>query len=383
MGRPSPALLVLLSALVPAGAAAAQSAPEPTVGTPIVLPYADPPPIDLTGTRLVHRQASARCDAEPVEPLYAEALAPRIVQATGEGDEAGDIPDEVIEFAVSADGRPGGIRSGAGPSPVRRTADPADVEASLSAWRFPPEARSNCRLTVTHQGGALGAADPILVARALALGQRAFAPRLRQALKRAGDTCDQRPGLRLAIAPDRRKLAPEPGGRGWVVVRAGVGDDGRTTDVEILDASSRSAADEGRRAVSETIFHPGSPAVGCMFSFARFGDRLPAAPLPDAPVGNQCRPEDAARLSAVAPAYPPGFLERGIEGWAVVRYDVASWGRVGGVEVLASEPAAAFGDSARQAYQAARATPAFDHVRGCVQRVRFRLPDERPPDDED
>lgn len=73
-------------------------------------------------------------------------------------------------------------------------------------------------------------------------------------------------------------------------------------------------------------------------------------------------------------AYPRAFSRRGIEGAAVIGYDTAPWGAVGNVSVLGSEPDEAFGDTARNALSNARVVESDSGRRGCVQRVKFKLP---------
>ena len=73
--------------------------------------------------------------------------------------------------------------------------------------------------------------------------------------------------------------------------------------------------------------------------------------------------------------FPEPFRRRPFEGWAVVRYDVAPWGATGNIEVLASEPAAAFGEQAKRVIASATKAPLSSGMAGCVDRVLFRLPE--------
>ncbi|NIJ33778.1 TonB family protein [Sphingomonas oligoaromativorans] len=77
-------------------------------------------------------------------------------------------------------------------------------------------------------------------------------------------------------------------------------------------------------------------------------------------------------------AYPTAEAARRIEGYAIVGYDTAPWGAIGNVHVIASEPDQAFGQAARNALFSAKIqTSDVGHV-GCVRRVRFHVPMERP-----
>ncbi|MEN3748956.1 hypothetical protein TPR58_17405 [Sphingomonas sp. HF-S3] len=72
--------------------------------------------------------------------------------------------------------------------------------------------------------------------------------------------------------------------------------------------------------------------------------------------------------------FRPGFAGRRVEGWAVIGYDIAPWGKTGNVRVLAAEPAAAFGDRAREIATGARQAPSAAGRSGCVDMVHFIMP---------
>ena len=70
-----------------------------------------------------------------------------------------------------------------------------------------------------------------------------------------------------------------------------------------------------------------------------------------------------------------------IEGWAVVRYDVAPWGALGNISVLKSEPSEDFGKQAVMMLQNAMLAPSTQGMTGCVDRVRYVLDDKPAPAD--
>jgi TonB family protein len=78
--------------------------------------------------------------------------------------------------------------------------------------------------------------------------------------------------------------------------------------------------------------------------------------------------------------FPENFRRRSIEGWAVIRYDVAPWGQTGNVRVAEAQPAAGFGDAARSIVQLSTRRPSAYGYTGCLELVRFVLPprDARP-----
>ena len=76
--------------------------------------------------------------------------------------------------------------------------------------------------------------------------------------------------------------------------------------------------------------------------------------------------------------YPRAYAARKVGGWAYLRFDVAPWGQVGNVEVLASEPTAAFGEAARSLLWSARPSAPAQGYRGCVVPVVYAIPEPEP-----
>jgi periplasmic protein TonB len=83
-------------------------------------------------------------------------------------------------------------------------------------------------------------------------------------------------------------------------------------------------------------------------------------------------------VSGTGPVYPPQARSQGVEGYAVVRYDVDTEGRVGNVRVVASSPQGVFDESARQAVSRWQFRPAERNgqphaVNGLESRLDFVL----------
>jgi TonB family protein len=72
--------------------------------------------------------------------------------------------------------------------------------------------------------------------------------------------------------------------------------------------------------------------------------------------------------------YPPAYAKRRVAGWAILRFDVAPWGQVGAIEVLASQPTQAFADAARGLLMGARPSPPPSGYRGCVVPMIYAIP---------
>lgn len=71
--------------------------------------------------------------------------------------------------------------------------------------------------------------------------------------------------------------------------------------------------------------------------------------------------------------FPSAFLNRRVEGWAIVAFDVAPWGDVGNLRVLASEPAADFGTQAVALLRNGKKASGGQGHTGCVEKVRFAV----------
>ena len=147
-----------------------------------------------------------------------------------------------------------------------------------------------------------------------------------------------------------------------------------------LDRGGAARLDEGfdaeaRRSTGRLEVAPGSARFNCIYNWYRRGAPLPAPPIPEPP-----QDPLSACPRAVLDTFRPGettgtsvFRERGVEGWAMVRFDIAPWGAVGNVEVIEAQPASGIGDEAKRIVASGRADPGAGAVR-CVQAMHFRIP---------
>jgi len=333
------------------------------------------------------------CDGATIRPIYADDL--RIETTRHYSSDGSELqkPEVVLQFAVDETGRTRDIRpvstreshpSGEILVPGVASSDPE--QAALAAWRFSGGPRSDCRLTIRYTTKPIVEASKSDLLRYFAVTRTRGPIRDAVAARLAGPDAncggDRRGGRRPRTVsyPDNKiGQRPPPGGRSWTVLRWDVDAEGRATNVETLGSSGDAAFDaETRRAVSDTVVEGGAPLKGCVYNFYRGGERLPAPALPereDDPLQN-CPAEVRTRFQArgAPESFPVAFRERGIEGWALVRFDLATWGQVGNVEVIDAQPAAAFGDSGRRTVQAGRAEPSNSHGVRCVVPVRYVLP---------
>ncbi len=326
-----------------------------------------------------------QCDGQAVQPTFSDDLR---VETTGLSRR--DRTAVSLLFSVDDTGRTFDIRSPqtTTPGPIR-VIIPTDIasqqeQAALAAWRFDGP-RRDCILTIRYAFKPLVEATTNDLLRYFAVTRIRGPIRDAVAARLVGPDAncggDRRGGRapRVVSYPDYKiGQRPPPGGQSWTVVRWDVDADGRAVNVETLGSAGDTAFDaETRRAVSETVVESGAPLKGCVFNFYRNGENLPAPvmqQISDDPRRN-CPPEVGARFQARAESetYPQAFRDRGIEGWARVRFDLASWGEVGNVTLIDAQPAAAFGDGGVRLVRTGRAKSGFDAGIRCVAPIRYVL----------
>lgn len=365
-----------------------------TMGSPALAQTAQRADADApSDVVLMAPSAQAICDGRLVTPLYAEVLPPRLQSSSARGQ---GIDTVETTFSIDSEGRPVGIGAPVStPDPsggmviVGRRVSPDDaIQASLAAWRFGGPA-GDCRLEVKFTPQSVSQAPTETLLAYYAVTRTTGAPRdlVQRRLAGPESDCDDearraRP-QRLVAVPDFRIGSTLPGGYGWTVVRWDVDEDGRSLNVETLGSSGDDAFDvETRRAVAETVLHPGPPLKGCVYNFYRYGGLLQAPerpPTPDDPL-KSCPAEINDRYSPRANlTFPELFRRRSIEGWALIRFDLATWGQVGNVAVVEAQPAHIFGREALAIISGGRAEPGFTPGVRCTIPVRFALPDAARP----
>ncbi len=376
--------LILLGVGLTAWPIAASAAPQslpPIPHPPPIAPSFQRGPVitaDVENTSLLLPTAQATCDGAPVQPVFSDDLA---VQ-TAPSASAGETPATQIRFSITDAGRTRDIKADAAASGRASSLSP-DPQAALAAWRFSGGARQDCLLTVSYRPVAIAEAARgdllryFAVTRTTGPIRDAVASRLAGADANCGG--DRRGGRRARTVsyPDNFVgQRPPPGGRAWTVLRWDVNAQGRATNVQTLGSSGDRAFDaETRRAASATVLEGGAPLNGCVYNFHRIGPVLPATPMPDRPDEplGACPADVRARLQ-IRPnpeTYPKAFRDRQIEGWALVRFDVATWTQLGNVAVLDAQPAAAFGDGGMRTVWSGRVENGPTPGVGCIVPVRY------------
>ncbi|MEG3088369.1 energy transducer TonB [Sphingomonas sp. PB4P5] len=275
-------------------------------------------------------------------------------------------------FTIAASGRTTDIRRES--SDYVPFAD--DVAPALAATQFAAGAARACRVRfVPEQTPLLTAARADLIAYSLAPTMGAL-PREAQDVIHGAGSCfrEQRPQPLLQAFPDFAKVDGSPGVRDWSMVGYDIDANGRPTGVRILYGTGNTALDAASLDAIRASRYAGGPRTGCQFPYWHAPAKLVAPPIPEEAT---FRPADAtcpARrdwLTEPVLRFPEPYRRRAIEGWAVVAYDIAPWGEIGNIRVLASQPSDDFGKQAIQVMRAAKVAPAGQGAVGCVDRVKF------------
>lgn len=347
----------------------------------VVLPASERP-----GEIVTFSVGAATCDGVATDPAHVERPFATSVRRFG-SDMAASAPSYVLTFAIDPDGRPVRIRSVA-PANSGFFVNTADLEPSLAASHFGPgQPHQSCTIryaaTLTPVPGA---PERLLYEVASAPVPGAAESEIYDRI-REGSDCARGPGSARRIDyPDFEGIAQAPGTRSWSFLSYDVDASGRVDHVRVLASSGNASLDRaGAKALSQNRYAPGRALHGCTYHFYRLaGSPVPPPAIPtDAPGDNGEIPAcsiDPKTISTLfgGNAYPTAEAARRVEGYAIVGYDTAPWGAIGNVHVLASEPDQAFGQAARNALFSAKVQTSDVGHTGCVRRIRFRVPMERP-----
>lgn len=378
--------------------------PPPIVPPPIAPPPPAPPPIASASPHAASPPASALARSlvswtpGTVRCAEGEAIArpPRrplgqLIWSAAPGAYRPEIYQPVPwHFAIDATGRTLGIAR----SVPAMTLPHADLGATLAATRFAPGApRTGCTITYTPHVTALGEAPVAdLISYTMSPDNGPLPPEGWARIRQQGTCNDPPPPAPLQrVFPDFRSLPGTPGVKDWAAVDYDLDAKGQPRNARVSHGTGNTALDAAAtRAVTQSRFTPGA-RTGCRYPYWRAPATIPAPPAPD-PASFAPDPASVADAAATcarpysyatAPrlTYPAAYRRRRIEGWAILRFDVAPWGDIGNATVLAAEPTADFGTHALQVLRTARFQPAPAGRSGCVETVRFTMDADGAPDE--
>lgn len=329
-----------------------------------------PPPIATATTQVETWQVGAiTCDGAPVAIVRAPAPA----GAVGYGV-PGRTQRVQYRFTIDATGRP--LDVAADRTDWVPFGD--DLAPALAAARFAPAARTGCAVAFTSREQPLALVPPPELFALVALAAGTPSAALRERIDAMGDCGRPYPTLSVRVFPDYPSLPKLPGAPSWTVTRFDISGAGRPVNIMTVGGIGNAALDRAATdALRRSRFRPGA-RHGCLWPTRIPGETLLAPPAPTEaafrPAGATC----PARLPFdryPTLTYPPAWQRRSIEGWAMIGYDVAPWGQIGNVHVLAAEPAAAFGEGALAVIRSATKPAGTTGYVGCVDLVRFRIGD--------
>lgn len=364
---------ILLGLALFSAAAAQQPVPAPV------------PPIRLDGPRvtptlIVVRSGEARCGGAVERPVRIEPPLPSELSFVPMAWRT-EAPTFRLRFRIDADGRPLSISEG---TPNERQGQLNDLIPAFSVWRFAPgRERSDCEINFTSTINPVATVSLADLHHFVILGRpsQLFRAALRDRLTPQGSTCfAPSPAVRLRAYPAFDQIEQADGTASFALVGFDIDENGRPINVRLEEPGSNAElARQSVDAVRRSRFAAGGRR-GCTYPYWRRGRgaiAAPPAPEPSAyrPADSNCSADGSQWAHTPQATFPPDFLTRGVEGWALVRYDVAPWGQTNNVQAVTAEPSDRFGVLAANIVRNARARPSPTGAIGCVDRVVFVLPD--------
>lgn len=352
-------MLLLASIAAPFSAVASQSSPTA-------------PSAPVARTLIAWMPGEVRCDGGAVS---ATALR-RPWTTLGWGASPAPSTELRYRFRIDAAGRP---------LSIRRDGDTAawgseDIAPSLAASSFAAgEPRMDCTIGYALRQTPLQEA-PVgdLISYSLTPLSGRLPAEGWARIQAPGTSCntEPRPQPLLQAYPDFLALPGTPGVKHWSMLAYDLDKKGRPIDVRTTDGTGNAALDRAAVEAMRASRFAGGPRTGCLYPMWRRPTTLvaPEAPAEDAlrPAGSTC-PHDDDWATAPKLRYAKAYNRRSIEGWAVIAFDVAPWGALGNLRVLASEPTTDFGDQALQLLRSARKPASATGRSGCVERVIFKI----------
>ena len=351
------------------------SVPAPVVNVPVANRAA------ASQQLLTWQPGEIRCDGQLV--THAKMARPAIALAVTDPQRVRSV---AYRFAIDESGRPHSIAHDDNAfTPLAQ-----DIGPALAASRFPVGAdRAACSVRFTPQFAAVEQAPIADVAAYSIFPDAVKLPKAGwDRLGAAGNCHDRpRPAPLLRAFPDFSKVAATPGARDWSLVAFDTDADGRPVNARVAHGTGNADLDAAAVEAVRASRFTGGARTGCLYPYWRAAGRLTA---PDKPDERHIRPADATCPAKIdwatrpSSSYPPAYRKRAIEGWAILSFDAAPWGEIGNVKILDAQPSADFGQQAIQTLRRGRVAPSAQGATGCVETVRFKMPDHygQFPDEE-
>jgi TonB family protein len=362
-------------------------APPPPPPPIVFIPPTAPGPMAEYKPQLVDVvPGQVKCGDEIVAPVAIERPFPVLTN----GPVGAPAPAVAFAFRIDETGRPLGIAQERDPAitGLRLYYNIGDVAPAFAASRFQAgKARRDCRISFEPH------LYPVTAVPAWLAHRYFVAPHTRQpadqelfrAMHAPNTNCimEGTPKVRSRAFPDFEKIPQARATWAYAMTTFDIDAAGKPVNVRIASSDGNATLDRVSIEASRQSRYAPEARHGCTYPYFR----MPVEPLeaPKPPERASFIPADAkcnmaeGKWAFMPPlTFPGGFLNRHIEGWALIGYDVAPWGATGNLHVLAAEPAAAFGDQAMNIVRSARQEAAQTGMTGCVTLVRFVVPQKKP-----
>lgn len=371
--------IITMVSIVASSAAFGQAPPAPP-----------PPPPVIHGQVSIVREAapstqklitwasgSVLCDGVARQPVL---LPPAAGSIGWVGSDNAPPKPVTIDFAIDADGRPHAIKR----SSTAFSLFSDDLEPALATARFRPGTPGKqCQITyIATPADFESAPIDALIDYSIFPGRLRLPQAGYDHVKPAGADCfDPPPDVRARVYPDFHAIPQAPGTRSWSMIGFDIDARGQPTKVRVFRTTGNTALDQASlKAIAASRFEPGARR-GCLYPYWRTAPPLAAPPMPaNLPnEGSAGCPTASSWKAKPVQIFPEAYRRRGVEGWAVIQYDVAPWGATGNAQVLASEPSDAFGQAALNTVRSATKEASPQGYINCVTRVRFEIGNPKKP----
>lgn len=348
-------------------AATASFAALLTTPAPPVINIPAPVPVAREQSVAMLKPTGARCSDGALDISAAQRPAVQLLWSRNQATEA----PIVLSFRIDEDGRVLGLKrepNGYGAFP--------DLSPSLAASRFPKATpRNSCSISYSREQTSMADAQTYdLIAYSLRASSRPPKELFDRLQPEGSDCYPKRPAVLLQAYPEFDKIPATAGRMDWSMVKFDVDGNGKPMAIGIHATSGNKALDKASTdAIAKSRYAKGAKK-GCLYPYWRAAGPVTAPESPEIAAyrGNEGKcPVEVEWKSKPALVYPDNFQRRGVEGWAIVAFDVAPWGATGNVKLVSAEPAAEFGEAALNIVRAATVAGSEQGYSGCFEKVRY------------